>query len=156
VARLSGEGRGMRFGFPGADEPALIDLPRFGRGEGREGGPRWGERPREQQWLLLELDLDYVRSSLLPGLLERHLGSGERLDYDIKIAVKEDPSTLIYESEPGAATRVAAGVDGSVGMFEVQFFQGFRRGGQGFGGDRGPGGGPPPFALGNRGRWLLS
>src|SRR5207245_355548 len=112
LARLSGDPHGFRpFGSPAPDELTLIDLPRFGRLEG--GGAPWGDRPRERQWLLLDLDLDYVRTSLLPGLLQRHLGGGEKLDYQVEIVARDNPSTLIYQSEPDHAPRIGAHSDGS-------------------------------------------
>ena len=147
MARLSGNTRGFRpFGSPAPEDPTLIDLPRFGRSEG--GGPPWGDRPRERQWLLLDMDLDYVRTSLLPGLLQRHLGGGEKLDYQVEIVARDSPPTIIYQSEPDRASLIGAHSDATVGLFEYDQF--FRRGD-----DRGRGG--PPMAAGSgRGRWLLA
>src|SRR5437667_11191446 len=63
TARLSDDPVRRRESFGGLipQELPLIDLPQFGRPEGHEFG--W---PREMEWLIAELDLDYVASSLLP------------------------------------------------------------------------------------------
>jgi signal transduction histidine kinase len=155
TARVSGDPGGFRpFGSPAPYDPTLIDLPRFDRPEGGGGGPRWGDRPRERQWLLLDLDLDYLRTSLLPGLLQRHLGGGEKLDYHVEIVARDNPPTVIYRPEPDRASLVGAHSDASVGLFDVQFDQFFRRGDEARG-ERGRGG--PPMAAGSgRSRWLLA
>jgi signal transduction histidine kinase len=160
-ARLAGEpGRGpMPFG-PRGDDLDLIDLPVFSRFE--EGGPGsspgpWFGRPREMAWLILEVDPDYVRSNLLPELMQRHLGSGEKLEYQAELTARENPSRVIFQSDPAA--RIGDKADASVSLFEVQFDQILRRGGGGgpfrvFG--RGRGGAPGTAASFDRGRWLLS
>jgi signal transduction histidine kinase len=158
TARLSGDAHhelpGSPFGSPVAEELTLIDLPRFARSE---DGPPWGNRRREEQWLLLELDVDYVRAALLPGLLQRHLGGGEKLDYQVEITARDNPSNVIYQSDPNHSSRIEGHSDASVGLFEVQFDQFFRR----LDGGRGRGSPPPglPSTMiqnPNRGRWLLS
>jgi signal transduction histidine kinase len=98
------------------------------------------------------LDLDYLKTSVLPGLLQRHLGGGEKLDYQVEIVARDNPPTAIYRSEPDRA--IGAHSDASVGLFDVQFDQFFRRGDEGRG-ERGRGG-PPMMAGAGRGRWLLS
>src|SRR5258708_871149 len=78
MARMSGEGPGFRpFGSSGPEDLTLIEMPRFGRMDGE--GPPWRDRPRERQWVILDLDLDYVRTSLLPGLLHPPPGGGEKV-----------------------------------------------------------------------------
>ena len=114
------------------------------------------------EWLIAELDLDYVASSLLPELLQHHLSGGEKLDYHVQIVARDDPSMIIYDSEsgsnmldsyrPGAARSANSHSDASVGLFEVQYDQ-IRRRGEGPPGDR-PRMAPPPNP--DRSRWLLS
>src|SRR4051812_16125653 len=63
AARLSDDPsiRHAAFGPSGAQELALIDLPQFGRPEGERFG--W---PREVEWILAEVDLEYVKTAMLP------------------------------------------------------------------------------------------
>ncbi|MBI1791390.1 MAG: hypothetical protein HYR60_28000, partial [Acidobacteria bacterium] len=157
AARLSDqpwEGRRPPGPFTGEDA-ALIDLPRFRPPEDASGPPRFGRR--EAEWLIVELDLDYVRSTLLPELLQRHLGSEGKLDYQAEVSTRSDPSTLLYQSNPDPAARMAGHEDASVGLFEVQYDRFMRRPGPAGMREGGPGGGPgPPMPGAPRGRWQLS
>jgi signal transduction histidine kinase len=142
-----GPGPRRPFGDLTEDQPALIEIPRLA-----PGGPREGrERGLISEWLLLEVDLDYVRSNLIQELLQRHLGGG--LDYQAEIVMRDKPSTLLFSSEGGASPRIGVAADASVALFEMQYEQIFRRGGPRFGRRGGERGrlGPP-----DRGRWLLS
>lgn len=105
-----------RFGFAFREPPDIITLPRFGGPPGRTGpGP-------EQEWLALELNLDYARASLLPELLHRHLApGGNRLDYQAVVIDNDDPSKLIYQSAPDQSGWVRAAPDAAVGLFGVNF-----------------------------------
>jgi signal transduction histidine kinase len=142
-------------GGPGPNMPpdsTLIDLPRFG-----SRGPNSGE----QEWLLVELNLDYVRSTMLPELLHHHLGAAGKLDYQAQVVSSTDSSRVIFQSVPGEQGRLTGESDASVSLFDT--------GGPGFGprpGDRGPGHFPgpprrseraknPPPGDGGRGRWRL-
>ena len=138
----------------------LIRLPRFG-----EFGPPDREHgPREQDWLLLEVDSGYVASTVLPEILARHLGNNYQADYQIEVVARSNPETLIFSSEKAARIDQP---DASITLFDVAL-QGPGRGGPGPGPPRprGPGRGPnkgqgqqfgfgPPGDPG-RGRWQLS
>ena len=128
----------------------------FGRREIR-GGPPFPGPPRERGWLLVELDLDYVRSSVMPELVQRYLTGGGKLDYDVEVAPRTGSTGLIFRSHPGP--RIGAHADASAGLFAIQFdrllpWRGamFRPGGP-------PGGrrarGPDDEALDDRGRWEI-
>jgi signal transduction histidine kinase len=155
------------FGDPGArmesfrsstpDELSLIELPQFVRrdpGFSSDFSPN--RTPAEFGWTVIELDLDYLRASLLPELLQRHLGAGEKLDYQSEIVATDYPSTVIYDSGPNLPSTAALHSDASIELFRAPF-------------DRMPrprqprrGPGPPPvreMRAGpdfNRGRWVLS
>ncbi len=88
MARISGGGPGPNM----APDSTLIDLPRFGN-----RGPNSGE----QEWLIAELSLDYVRDTMLPELLRHHLGGGGKLDYQAEVVTVGDPSRIIFQSTPG-------------------------------------------------------
>jgi signal transduction histidine kinase len=178
MARLNG----TPFGPITPSDSAIIDLPRFARMErgndpgapgGRERGPRFGRmdggndpgppRAREQEWLLLELNLDYVRDAMLPELLQRHLGGGGagKMDYQAEVVANSDPSKVIFATHD-PKDRNFGTADASVNLFDVNYgaFRGARAGDPGFrtrfrdqGGRRFPPPTPPPDEA--RGRWRL-
>jgi len=139
------KGAPMRFS---PEESALIELPRFGLP--KPGAPPGPLGRSEQEWLLLEVDIDYVRSAMLPELIASHLGEA----YEIEVTARANPSTVIYRAGPDRGGRIAQ-ADGSVTLFEPQFAAVRRRAGF----FRGPGKGPPsppPSGDSGRGRWVLS
>jgi signal transduction histidine kinase len=161
-ARLSGASMGPI----APDDTPLIELPRFApgpvgpghfesrrlepppdRGQDRErGGPP--RRAAEQEWLVLELNLDYIRSTLLPDMLTRYLGDAGKLDYHAEVSLLSNPSVSIYRSLPEHSHPADAPPDGSVRILDIRPNLGrvmIGRGGPGFQ----PGGSP------SQGRWLL-
>jgi signal transduction histidine kinase len=150
------------------DNSAIFELPRFTR--------RDEHSTLEADWLILEVDTDYVTNTILPDLLNRHLGESGRLEYDAQIVENYNPSVVLYRS-PGTRGDITEGrADASVPLLDIRF-AGFGdrggRGGPGRGFGRGPGAGPdrgphpePGFARGprlgrggppdsNQGRWRL-
>lgn len=155
MPRLNHRGFGLHMQEPGN----MITLPRF-------GGPRSLGEPgpgrAEQEWLALELNLDYVRGTMLPELLHRYLApGGNKLDYQAEVTDNADPSKLIYQSAPGERIRNSS--DASVALFNIDFWQVMRprerQPGPTFEmrppppGPRGPPGPPPGFM--GPGRWRL-
>jgi signal transduction histidine kinase len=139
-ARFSSEARGRR-GPPGppAEQLGMIfDFPLFSMGPGGPGGT-FGRF--ESPSLILELNAEYARETILPELLQRHLEPGGSLEYQVQVMSRANPPRVLYESDPGA--RIAGSEDASVALFEPQYDQVFGRGGRGQG--RGQG----------QGRWLL-
>jgi signal transduction histidine kinase len=165
LARLAGDrGRG---GVSSAGDLTLIDLPRFPRGPGpmlppwpdfgprREPGPRRdpGPRPdgpgmpamREIEWVLLDMDAQYLATVLVPELLARHLGEPAAAEYLYGVYARHDAARLIAGDAVGRP-------DAQVALFQPQFETIFRRGGGG--GPSGRRGGPPPNMA--EGRWTLA
>jgi signal transduction histidine kinase len=131
IGRLHGGGPGPMM----PPESTLIEIPRFGRP---------GLIPGEQEWLIAELNLDFVRNTLLPELLRRHLGEGGKLDYQAEVVSSADPSRVIFQSGLGKEGRITGEPDASVSLFDAGGFMiRFRPG------DRGPGrpGPRPPGPL---------
>lgn len=120
ISRLSGA-RPENFGLLPYDAGTLIDLPVFSRGE-----PNGPFVRRESQWLLLELDKDYLTRSLMPELLRRDLGETALEDYDFEVFTRADPSNVIYASALDREFQSAA-ADASAPIFEAQTHP--RRGG---------------------------
>src|SRR4029077_2524595 len=78
-SRLAQRLRGERMDpFDPIRGPVLLVMARFGSGANGGG---------EQEWLILELDVDYMRQHVLPDLLARSLGNGGRLEYDAEVVV---------------------------------------------------------------------
>jgi signal transduction histidine kinase len=112
-------------------ESSVIEIPRFG-----------GEM---QEWLLLELNTEYIRANIFPELRRKYLGD----DYDAEVVVNSRPAEVIYQSGPND---LASNADASTGLFEMQP----RRSGPARGGPpegppgRGPGGFAPRQDFGPR------
>ena len=70
---------------------ALLEFPVFGGGAGIS------------EWLVLELDLDYVRNVWLPELVRTYLNFGDKSLYDVEVKTLAEPATVLYSSRPGAA-----------------------------------------------------
>ena len=70
---------------------ALLEIPMFGGGAGI------------REWLVLELDLDYVRKVWLPDLVRTYLNFDDKSLYDVEVKTLAQPGTLLYSSCPNAA-----------------------------------------------------
>lgn len=134
-------------GPEGMDRRGFGRLDRGGRGPGVEPGPRGRA---EQDWLILQVNVDYVRETMLPELLHRHLGGGGKLDYEAKVVDAADPSHVIFEITPHSTAMAGTAPDASVSLFAVNgAAMNFRD--RSFGRGRRPG---PPEEPGP-GRWHL-
>lgn len=135
--------------FDGGDDGVLIEIPRMGR-------PRNPGAPPEQEWLVIEFDLSYIRTALLPRLIDRHFAGEGKPAYEVEIVSRTDPAASVIYST--AAARLAGPADAAAPLFESQFPDFARRFGRG--GPPGRFGGPPPGRGGGpgspgsgRGRW---
>jgi hypothetical protein len=111
---------------------ALFEMPSF------DGG-------REQEWLLVELNREYISGTVLPELVNRYLGQGGTLDYDVKVVEASNPAAVIYESPAKHADILSTNADAAAPMLSIRPGPSFDRRPQDRG-PRGPGrrGGPPP------------
>jgi signal transduction histidine kinase len=98
---------------------ALIELPRLATVTDEPGSPGY----REQDWLIVELNLDYLRGSLIPEMLRHYIGG----DYDVAIVAENDPATVIYHSMPGTPRANRQNWDASVGLLDNSFAGALRR-----------------------------
>ncbi len=94
-------------------ESALIELPHFGPAVDEFGGPG----VQEQDWMIVELNLDYLRGTVLPELLYRYLGK----DYDAEVVVAADSSSVIYHSMPESQRLGERSADATVGLLDNSF-----------------------------------
>ncbi len=140
--RLLARARGAMFG-PGPDwsrDPTLIDMPRFSG----QGGP---DRGGEQEWLLADLNLEYVRSAMLPALLRQHLGGRGKPDYQAEVIASADPANVIFQSGSKTDSGIIRSPDASVGLFDLNYAAIWRHTG-----DQPARRPPPPHG---QGRWRL-
>jgi len=111
--RLSTRIAGQPMPPPSAGELSLIEIPRFTSSNG-DMGAAGGQ---EQEWLILELNLEYLRGTVLPELLYRYLGK----DYDAEVVATGDPSSVIYHSMPENQHLAEKNADASVGLLESSY-----------------------------------
>ncbi len=152
--RSSGEDDGLAFEVP------VFEAPSNDRGPGRGFGPR----EHEIAWVIFNLNLPYVRQTMLPNLLRRDLRASGNLDYQVEVLSHNNPDSVIFQSDPHTASGLGDSSDASVSLFEPQInFAGRRSGPGGPGGGggpwgsrgRGPGGGPGRGPSGDIGRWKM-
>ncbi len=145
--------------FPG--NPLTIEAPLWDT-------PRSGGEPapffrREAPWLILELNLQYLREDMLPDLILRHLGTGGSPDYQVEILTRSNPPAVIYESDPVQTRRIAGSADASVNLLDLRHEQFRRWWGPPVGREREPGpapglaisGRPGPGPMAGFGRWQM-
>lgn len=131
-----GPGPGARFAVGGTAFEQPLFPPDFGAGSPR-GGFGW----REIGWVIFDIDADYVRETLLPEALQRHLASGNGLEYQVEVVDRFDSSQVIYRSDPGID--LVSTADASVALFDLA------------GGPRRPGRGPDFRPGEGSGRWEM-
>jgi signal transduction histidine kinase len=126
---------------PDTRDPATFELPLTGP---------------DRELLLVQLDVNYLRTTLLPETLNTYMAYSGRPDYDIQVLTDSDPPTLVYASYANAR-EIWQTADASTPLLDVRADGPSGRMGR-F--DRGPHrpppygkGGPPPF--GGPSRWRL-
>ncbi len=124
----------------------LIEVPRFGPVHG-SGGPF----ARETEWLVIRLDLDYIRSAVIPELLQRDLGAGATGDYQTEIVMGENPTTVIYASDSREREHIGRHADATTRLFDIRMDLLMRRPDARGAARRGP-----QQMSSDRGRWLMS
>lgn len=147
-------------GPPPGNEGLVFEVPVFGARDD-DGGParRFGPREREIAWVVFNLNLQHVRETILPELLQRDLGSNAALDYQVEVVARNNPDSVIFQSGPPQASAIVESADASVSLFDPGMNFSERRdefGGPPDGGGRGRGPhgwgrGPSP----DMGRWQM-
>ena len=120
-------------GDTASDPPNIVAIPDFhGRGGGVRGSTGFSQRP-EMRWVLLEYDLDYLTGTVLPKLLNLHLGTTEIQNYHAVMVQRGKREHILYRSDPGR-TGLTIKPDATVRLFDVHVEPAFRRrlGGPGF------------------------
>lgn len=73
---------------------AVLEFPVF------SGSAPGGRRGREREWLLLELDMDYVQNVWMPELVRAQLNPGPEPLFDLEVRQAVATNTVIYASHP--------------------------------------------------------
>jgi signal transduction histidine kinase len=121
-SRMSHEGRpGGRPHGPPEDEGLVFAIPSFRRPPG--GPPEPWQGLRELGWVIVELNAEYLKDTVLPDLVQHHLGGGGAADYAVEVVNRFAPSSLVWESQPGQAKYIAASADASVNLLDLQYDQ---------------------------------
>jgi len=89
-----------------------------------EGGPASGRHAGLNpliSYAILTLDLDYVRSELLPWLAERHFSRGaDGLDFQVAVVRGETGSEVLYTSSPSYTPSSSGASDATADLFQVR------------------------------------
>jgi signal transduction histidine kinase len=99
------EDQGSTFEVPVFPAFAMEDGP--GRPADRDPGNRVGA------WLIFDLDEKHIADSVLPELVQHHLGS----DYQVEIASNADRSKVVYRSDAGID--ITRSADASTSLFDI-------------------------------------
>jgi signal transduction histidine kinase len=126
--RLGAQMTGRVKGLPGRppisppDAP-ILEMPVFGDGA-------------EIEWTIFEVNLDYLRTNLLPRLVAEYLNPTGEAVYDASVSWNFPGQQVIYSTR-GDGESVAKGADASVGIFSADMGSSPGRG-RGRGRDGGP------------------
>ncbi|HEX3878102.1 MAG TPA: HAMP domain-containing sensor histidine kinase [Bryobacteraceae bacterium] len=88
----------------------LIELPVFANPD---------DRGSELEWMLFELDQNYVRSKILPRLVAEYLNPGNELVYDASVSWGGPHNAVIYSTRADQSD-VAEKADATAGMFSPE------------------------------------
>ena len=65
--------------------------------------PSLSFRRPQVAWAIFDLNPEYAREAMLPEILQRHLGTGGSLDYQVEVVTRASPSAVIYRSDSNQA-----------------------------------------------------
>lgn len=157
LSRMTGDVRGRRGGPSFGERLDLLEIPYIER-TGEDGPAAF----RETEWLLVQVDLNYLAAAAIPQMLQRHLGGTSDFQAEV-VARSESGPSVIYSSDGAKAPLIGDNADATARLFDLRFDQVMRRIGmmrgvdpdfRGGGGPRRPGG--PEALPPDRGRWLLA
>jgi two-component system, OmpR family, sensor histidine kinase SenX3 len=92
----------------GDDTTLVSPVTLFEAPDDHQGGPKISVLG----FTIIRLDPAIIRDTILAGLTQRHFHGGDsEVDYRVAIVKKDDPSSVIWESEPGIAPLVTSAPD---------------------------------------------
>lgn len=116
TARALDKGRSPReSGAPDPGTPSSVEPLRAGP----SSGPTWfiaedvpalvgrvDDSAGRESWAIIVLDRGALTTRLLPELVQRYFGDSGQLDYHVSILNVGDPTSVFYDSDPGAPLSV--------------------------------------------------
>lgn len=70
--------------------------------------------------VIITLDVDFIRDQLIPQLAARYFTSGDGLDYRLAVVRRDNPASVIYQTEDGAAEKISASADATAALFGLR------------------------------------
>jgi signal transduction histidine kinase len=70
--------------------------------------------------VIVTLDLDYIREQMIPQLAARYFTSADGLDYRVVVTRRDNPASVIYQTDTDAAANVMASADATAGLFGMR------------------------------------
>jgi signal transduction histidine kinase len=85
------------------------------------GGPKPAIQAPAISYVLLTIDLDYVRRELLPALTERHFSRAEaEAAYQVAVISRKQPDRPLFQSTPAFHPALDGPADASADLFQVR------------------------------------
>jgi signal transduction histidine kinase len=111
LAYTSGDLRHWRFdpNLPGLLRPIATDRAVF------DGISRAGDTTAA--WLVIRLDIDVIRTRMLPELASRYFTGVDGLDYQVALVAGTDPRRVLYSSEASFGEQNPIDADGRMNLF---------------------------------------
>jgi signal transduction histidine kinase len=75
------------------------------------------QRARADQWLVIQLDEQVLRSRILPDLAHRYFQGTDGLDYEVAVVSGSAPRRVVYSSDPGFGEDEVGDADGRMDLF---------------------------------------
>ena len=94
----------------------LVEFPRFGTGKNNS---RKQSGMDEQEWLLLELNQEFIGGTLIPAMLTRYLGETGKLDYEAEVVLDANRNISIYRSSTDRGDGITWTPDASITLLEI-------------------------------------
>jgi signal transduction histidine kinase len=97
----------------GDEDTMVVPVTLFEMPDGRLGQPKISILG----FTIVRLDPAVIRDTVLAALTQRHFHDGDgQVDYRVAIVKRDDPASVVWESEPGVAAAVAAAPDVTQGF----------------------------------------
>ena len=74
-------------------------------------------------YVVIMLDIDYIKQKFLPTLAETYFLSSDNFDYDLNITSRSKPEEIIYQTNPQSKTSNNSTADANCKLFNISFDQ---------------------------------
>ena len=94
----------------------VIPVPNVAMFERSHPGPPFMFTSR----VIITFDVDFIRDQFIPQLAARYFTSADGLDYRLAVTRRDNPASVIYQTESGAAEKIVASADATAALFGVR------------------------------------